>query len=188
MANPNPTTQPKTEVYSVWALPPESVRPRLKSLMSGLRADYDGPEFEPHITVVGAIRLTPESALEMIRSATSGLRPYKAKVASVSRGTFFYQCVYLLIEPTKEVVEASAHCCGHFGYQSSTSYMPHLSLLYQDLTDEEKDKAVKKAEELDKEIGGLEFEISEFALYKTDTEDKSLKSWEKIEVCHLDGK
>ncbi|KAJ4749694.1 Cyclic phosphodiesterase [Rhynchospora pubera] len=177
MANPNPTTQPKTEVYSVWALPPESVRPRLKSLMSGLRAEYDGPEFEPHITVVGAIRLTPESALEMIRSATSGLRPYKAKVASVSRGTFFYQCVYLLIEPTKEVVEASAHCCGHFGYQSSTY-----------LTDEEKDKAVKKAEELDKEIGGLEFEISEFALYKTDTEDKSLKSWEKIEVCHLDGK
>ncbi|KAJ3703986.1 hypothetical protein LUZ61_007691 [Rhynchospora tenuis] len=188
MANPNPTTQQGTEVYSVWALPPESVRPRLKSLMSGLRAEYGGPEFEPHITVVGAIRLTPESALEMIRSATSGLRPYKAKVTSVSRGTFFYQCVYLLIEPTKEVVEASADCCVHFGYQSSTPYMPHLSLLYQDLTDEEKDEAVKKAEELDKEICGLEFEISEFALYKTDTEDKSLKSWEKIEVCRLDGK
>jgi lipopolysaccharide biosynthesis glycosyltransferase len=66
--------------------------------------------------------------------------------------------------------------------------MPHLSLLYQDLTDEEKEKAVKKAEELGKEIIGLEFEISELALYKTDTEDKSLKSWEKIEVCRLDDK
>lgn len=73
-------------------------------------------------------------------------------------------------------------------YVSIVAYMPHLSLLYQDLTDEEKEKAVKKAEELDKEICGLEFEISELALYKTDTEDKSLKSWEKFEVCCLDGK
>ncbi|KAF3340843.1 cyclic phosphodiesterase-like protein [Carex littledalei] len=187
MANPNPT-QTGTKVYSVWAFPPESVLARLKSVMSGLRSEFGGPVFEPHMTVVGAIRLTPESALEMIRSSTSGLRPYKVKVASVSRGTFSSQCIYLLIEPYKEVMEASAHVCGHFGYQRSTSYMPHLSLLYGDLTDEEKEKAVKKTEELDKELCGLEFEISELTLYKTDPEDKSLKSWEKIEVCRLDGK
>lgn len=58
--------------------------------------------------------------------------------------------------------------------------MPHLSLLYADLTEEEKKRAQEKANALDKSIGGLTFQITRLALYKTDTEDKSLKSWEKI--------
>ncbi|XP_073006590.1 cyclic phosphodiesterase-like [Typha latifolia] len=176
------------EIYSVWALPPEDVRARVKRVMSALRSEFGGPEFEPHITVVGAIRLSPDNAIRMLRSASAALSSYTARVASVSRGGFFYQCVYLLIEPTPEVVETSAHCCNGFGYRSSTAYMPHLSLLYQDLTDEEKEKARSRVEELDKEICDLRFKISELALYKTDTEDKSLKSWEKVEVRHLESK
>ena len=66
--------------------------------------------------------------------------------------------------------------------------MPHVSLLYGDLTDEEEEEARKKVEELDKDIYGLEFEISELALYRTDTTDKSLESWELVEVCHLEKK
>nr|CAD1824119.1 unnamed protein product [Ananas comosus var. bracteatus] len=168
--------------------PPEDVRGRLKGLMATLRSEFGGPAFDPHITVVGATRLHPAAAVEMLRSAAAALSPYPARVASVARGGFFYQCVYLLIDPSPEVVEASAHCCRHFGYQSSTPYMPHLSLLYGDLTDEEKERARRRVEELDKEICGLSFQISELALYKTDTEDKSLASWEKVEVCHLENK
>lgn len=63
--------------------------------------------------------------------------------------------------------------------------MPHVSLLYGDLTDEEKQKAQERANILDNSLSGLSFQISKLALYKTDTEDKSLKSWEKIAECTL---
>ena len=65
------------------------------------------------------------------------------------------------------------------------AYMPHLSLLYGDLTEEEKEKARKRVEELDAGLVGLAFKVSSIGLFKTDTEDKSLKSWEKIEICDL---
>ncbi|TVU20586.1 hypothetical protein EJB05_36800, partial [Eragrostis curvula] len=184
----DPADQSPEEVYSVWALPPEPVRGRLRSIMEGLRAAHGGPAFEPHATVVGAIRLRRSQAIEMLRAAGAGVSPYTARVTGVARGDFFYQCVYLLLEPTPEVVGASDHCSGHFGYQRPTPYMPHVSLLYGDLTDEEKEEARKKVEELDKDICGLQFEISELALYRTDTEDKSLDSWELVEVCHLEKK
>ncbi|XP_010916331.2 cyclic phosphodiesterase [Elaeis guineensis] len=171
--------------YSVWALPPEDVAARLKHLMADLRSEFGGPEFEPHITVVGAIRLRPDDAVRRLRSACAALSPYPARVASAARGTFFYQCVYLLIDPSPEVMQTSAHCCEHFAYKNSAAYMPHLSLLYGDLTDEQKEKARQRVEELDKEIRGLSFQISSLALYKTDTEDNTLKSWEKVEVCYL---
>ena len=66
------------------------------------------------------------------------------------------------------------------------AYMPHLSLLYQDLTEDEKKKAQEKANALDGSISGLSFPITRLALYKTDTEDKTLKSWEKIAECNLE--
>ncbi|XP_028783877.1 cyclic phosphodiesterase [Neltuma alba] len=171
-------------VYSVWAQPTEDVRDRMKKLMSGLRSEFGGPEFEPHITVVGAIRLTADDALKKFRSACESLKAYNATVDRVATGTFFYQCVYLLIHPTPEVVETSDHCVSHFGYNRSSPYMPHLSLLYGDLTDEEKKRAQERANALD-DVSGLSFQISRLALYKTDTEDKTLKSWEKITDCVL---
>ncbi|KAG1346559.1 Cyclic phosphodiesterase [Cocos nucifera] len=184
MENPAAGDQ-AAEWYSVWALPPEDVGARLKRLMADLRSEFGGPEFEPHITVVGAIRLRPDDAVRRLRSACAALSPYPARVASAARGTFFYQCVYLLIDPSPEVMQTSAHCCDHFAYKNSAAYMPHLSLSYGDLTDEEKEKARQRVEELDKEICGLSFQVSSLALHKTDTEDKSLKSWEKVEVCYL---
>ncbi|KAF7840380.1 cyclic phosphodiesterase-like [Senna tora] len=180
-----PHPESTKHVYSVWAVPPEEVGVRMKKLMSGLRSEFGGPEFEPHITVVGAISLTADDALNKFRSACEGLKAYDATVDRVATGTFFYQCVYLLIHPTTEVVETSDHCISHFGYMRSSPYMPHLSLLYADLSDEEKKKAEERANSLDDSLSGLSFKINRLALYKTDTEDKTLKSWEKIAECTL---
>ncbi|KAG6405087.1 hypothetical protein SASPL_132669 [Salvia splendens] len=162
---------------------------RLKKLMSGLRSEFGGPEFEPHVTVLGTIKLTECEARDMFQKACEGLKPYAGTVDKVATGTFFYQCVFLLLHPTPEVVEASDHSCAHFGFKRSTrmplfeflpaqgslesrgyiplsstslvvlfmfsyvdslrSYMPHLSLLYGDLTEEEKKTALEKACALD---------------------------------------
>jgi len=63
--------------------------------------------------------------------------------------------------------------------------MPHLSLLYGDLSDEEKQKAQERVNAIDHTLSGLTFQVTRIALYKTDTEDKTLKSWEKIAECTL---
>ncbi|KAF7151634.1 hypothetical protein RHSIM_Rhsim02G0150300 [Rhododendron simsii] len=150
-------------MYSVWVIPPEDVTERLKKPMARLRSEFGGPEFEPH-----------------------GVKAYTATVEKVATGTFFYECIFLLLHPTPQVVEASSHCTGHFGYKSSTPYMPHLSILYGDLSNEEKKKAQAKANILDENISSLRFQISSLALYKADTEDMTLKSWKKIAEFNLD--
>lgn len=178
---------PTKHVYSVWALPPEDLTERLKKLMAGLRSEFGGPEFEPHVTVVGAISLTEDDAIDKFLAACKGVKAYDATVEKVATGTFFYQCVFLLLSPTPQVVEASSHCTGHFGYNSSTPYMPHLSILYGDLSNEEKKKAQEKANILDESIDSLSFQISHLALYETDTEDITLKSWKKIAEFNLEA-
>jgi hypothetical protein len=102
-----PQTQTHAQVekhwYSVWAVPPEDVRARLKKLMDGLRAEFGGPQYEPHMTVVKAVSLRPDDALDKFRSACQGLKPYIATVDHVATGF----CVYLQIHPTAEVFSFS---------------------------------------------------------------------------------
>ena len=83
--------------------------------MEGLKSEFGGPEFEPYVTVVGAISLTADDALAKFRSACDGLKAYNATVDHVATGTFFYQCVFLLLHPTPEVIPISFY---FFGFPS----------------------------------------------------------------------
>ncbi|CAN8325207.1 unnamed protein product [Cochlearia groenlandica] len=175
----------KKEVYSLWALPDDESEPRFRHLMESLRSEFSGPRFDPHVTVAVSADLTAEEAKKMFESACDGLKSYSATVDRVSTGTFFYQCVYLLLRSTPQVMEAGEHCKNHFKCSNTTSYMPHLSLLYAELTEEEKKKAQEKANALDSTIDGMSFRLNKLALCKTDTEDKTLESWERVAVCNL---
>ncbi|KAF5462994.1 hypothetical protein F2P56_018951, partial [Juglans regia] len=62
-------------VYSVWAVPPDNVAAMLKKLLEDLQSEFGGPQFEPHITVFGAISLTSDNELSRFRSACNGLKP-----------------------------------------------------------------------------------------------------------------
>ncbi|VAI71880.1 unnamed protein product [Triticum turgidum subsp. durum] len=168
----DPTDQSPEEMYSVWALP----RHRPWS--------HASPPLRHHRGVLDSLYTGPTCVIVVIVSAAAGLRPFTARVASIGR-----YGVNLLLEPTREMMATSDHCRAHFDYQRPAPYVPHLSLLYGDhLTEEEKAAARKKAGEMDKGIFGLQFEISELALYKTDPKDKSLESWELVELCHLQKK
>ncbi|PHT49449.1 hypothetical protein CQW23_09196 [Capsicum baccatum] len=133
--------------------------------MNGLRSEFGEPQFEPHVTVVGTIKLSEEEARDKFRKGCGEVK----KVYSGTVEKFDVGFVYLLLHPTTEVMEASARCCSSFGYNSASPYMSHMSLLYSDLTDEEKKKAQEKANILDEIIGNMSFQITHLALYKTHT-------------------
>ncbi|KAH9627288.1 hypothetical protein KSS87_013533 [Heliosperma pusillum] len=171
------------QAYSVWGLPTEEARERMKKVMKTLATEFNGPEFEPHVTIVGAINLTLQDALNKFSSACNDLKKaYVVHSKGVSTGT----CVYLLLDTNPQVVALRDHCCRHFAYERRSPYLPHMSLLYADLTEDEKRKAQARANAVDDSLGNLSFSIKRLALYKTDTEDKSLKSWEKVAEYELE--
>ncbi|VFQ58823.1 unnamed protein product [Cuscuta campestris] len=103
LAFPMASIDEKKDAYSVWGLPPPDVSERIKKLMEGIRSEFGGPRFEPHVTVVGDIRLTESEARDKFRQACEGLQAYGAAVSKVATGPSFYQCVFLLLHPTPEV-------------------------------------------------------------------------------------
>ncbi|KAM5575209.1 hypothetical protein ABKV19_014246 [Rosa sericea] len=175
----------KSHSYSVWAIPPDEVSIRVKKVMEGLRAEFGGPEIEPHIPVVGSIRMAHEDVLNEFTNYLQSrvISGYKAKVSRVVFRSSYYQCVSLLVDSSfscknYEITQRALNCNQIFGFCNRVR--PHLSLLYGYLTEEEKKKAEEKVNILDESITSMSFPITRLALYKIDYKDTTLKSWEKI--------
>ncbi|TQD96247.1 hypothetical protein C1H46_018156 [Malus baccata] len=161
--------------YSVWAIPPADVSHRIKKVIEGLKAEFGGPDIEPHIPILGSIQMmSREDALNKFRFAS--MDDIVAKVDRVVTKNYYHQCVSLLMD--RELFENAQRWSYHFGFYNSS--MPYLSLLYGKLTEEERKKAGEIVNILDESITSLTFPITHFALYEIDYDDRSLKSWTKI--------
>ncbi|CAN7132402.1 cyclic phosphodiesterase [Brassica rapa] len=172
----------KREMYAVWAVPEEDVEDRLRRLMEGLRSEFGGPPFDPHLTLVGPQKLTAGEAKLMFEAACEGFKAYPATVDQVSAATSYFQCVYVSLRHNVEVMNAAGHFMGHFKAFTGKLYVPHMSILYGDLTVEEKKKALEKASTLDSSLDGLNFRINRVELWITDAD---VGSWVKIDEHNL---
>ncbi|XP_062018299.1 uncharacterized protein LOC133734694 isoform X2 [Rosa rugosa] len=105
--------------YSIWAIPSDDVSLRIKKVMESLRAEFGGPEIEPHIPIVVSIRMTYEDVLNKFRSLRSkNLHAYQAKVDLVVTRNFYHQCVSLLIDKSEQLICTTEICNDHFGLPS----------------------------------------------------------------------
>ncbi|KAL6142573.1 hypothetical protein ACLB2K_060852 [Fragaria x ananassa] len=127
--------------------------------MEPLRAEFGGPAIEPHITVVGSVLLNHDYVIKQFINGCQNIDPYTCEVDQV----------------------------GHFGgyLHRCNAHMPHLSLLYGNLTEEERKRALEKVTELDDSIDSLKFTMSRLVLYKTHNEARDQHSWEKVMEYNL---
>ncbi|AEE84109.1 hypothetical protein [Arabidopsis thaliana] len=186
--NATPLQPPQTQeddeeekaMYAIWAVPEDDVEDRLQRLMEGLRSEFGGPAFDPHLTLVGPFpyKLTASEAKRMFKSACEGFKVYPATVDQVSAGTSYFQCLYVSLRHTVEVMNAAGHFMAHFKPFTGKFYVPHMSILYGDLTEREKKKALEKAYTLDSSLDGLNFKINRVALWITDAD---VGSWVKVD-------
>lgn len=102
VAPPPPQEPEKLGEFSVWAMP-NHYDPTLHLAMTQLKETYEGPEFEPHVTVMGAYTALPSQAEKCLKELCASILPITLKIKKVGCGNTFHQCVYLLMDPTEEV-------------------------------------------------------------------------------------
>ena len=61
------------------------------------------------------------------------MQPYKVRFDKPDYGSIYHQCVYMLCHQDESTMKAGKQSKETFGQDASTSYMPHLSLLYSDI-------------------------------------------------------
>ncbi|PNW77034.1 hypothetical protein CHLRE_10g419550v5 [Chlamydomonas reinhardtii] len=182
--------------YSLWAQPKGRLGEQLKAEIAHLAARHGAPVFPPHTTVLGDIERPGgrQEVLAVAAELAKKVKKYRINFTDVTRGSIYYQCVYLSVAKDEGAMAAAATAREVFGITTGP-YMPHLSLLYSDIPQEERAKAVEyETARLYGESSGYDtllvengYQVDSLAVWYTPVADKSLQSWCLVGEFELTG-
>lgn len=114
------------------------VRDHLAATIGRLADLHNAPRFQPHITLAPAFETAADAALAVIRSAAVRLSPVEVTFAAIRHEQTYFRSLYLIAEPSAQLAAFHEAARKAWALDTSWSFMPHLSLLYSDISDEEK--------------------------------------------------
>jgi 2'-5' RNA ligase len=139
----------RSKDYALWLLPAGAESVRLKQCIQNLAGTQNhSPTFAPHVTLLHPIQIaTPipditakvrDAIAEAFESFNVSALPLE--LLSAQGGSHFYQSVLAPVRPHSTLLALRKACERQFGLPDSPEYFPHLSLLYGDLSKEERSK------------------------------------------------
>lgn len=180
---------PIVNSYSLWVMPRGPLADKLHGEIRGLVARTPGaPPVLPHVTLLGGIKSTEADVLARARQLAATLKPYRITFDRVACGSIFHQCVYVLCKADEQTMQAGAAAREAYGHDPRSRYMPHLSLLYADIDQQERERVVAEEQQRlfgpgqallagDQELG---FRVTSLTVWETEESDKSLVSWRQL--------
>lgn len=130
--------------YSLWLIPKGAEYDRFANLIKRLADEYNGPIFEPHITLLGSISQTKKEVIEKARQLCLGQKPFPITLQTVDYQDFFFRALYIQAQITEPLLKMHNQAKELFNMQHIPPYMPHLSLLYGNYSLKIKKEIIKK--------------------------------------------
>lgn len=150
-----------TKHYSLWLLLPEEARSRYAALIETLSREHGTPRFEPHITLLGGLQGEEEVLGTLARDLARRLEPFDVRLLDAGYIEEYYRCLFVLVAHSRPLMQAYDEARKQFDRRLELSFMPHLSLMYGLLDEEDKEKILDR-------IGRYfddRFRVQELALY-----------------------
>jgi len=169
----------KTEEYALFLMLPSTSRicSTLKSTLSKLSRKYNTPYFEPHVTLITGVGCSEKEAIQKTAKIASTIKPYTIELENIGHLNKYYQSLFVKTRKTPEVMDANLVSRKIFGQETNSKYMPHLSVIYGNFSEETKKEIIKK---IGKPSGS--FMVREIQLFSIAGE---VKDWYRIKIFPL---
>eukprot|EP00980_Cylindrotheca_fusiformis_P004741 scaffold1008_cov124-Cylindrotheca_fusiformis.AAC.9 len=169
---------------SLWMCPTGEANDAYTKIIQETANEYGTyGDFIPHITLVAA--LLSDNVVERVRELAKHIPPYEFEVDELSSRDAYFQSVYMKMKPTPDVVKANGIARKFFEErQSDPPYMPHMSLIYGDLTEKQKKAAMPKIAAKVKDIPTRKLHVDSIQVWSTQGQ---VEDWYVIETVPLTG-
>jgi len=124
--------------FALWLTFPEDVGSRLRDHIGRLSQRFSTPRFEPHITLLGAIRLEEPLLLSKCSLLAAELRPLDTRLVKAASANEFFRSLFIEVERSAALLHARKRALEIFDIQEPEPYAPHVSLLYGDIAPAQK--------------------------------------------------
>jgi len=158
----------QSATYSLWLEPTGNTAYKLQQRIKELSKKYDTPLFSPHVTLLGGLTASKTELEALTETLVSSVTPFDLKLTNAGYLNTFYQSLFIHVEQNEGLTYLHKNACRLFDCpeEYENEYMPHLSLLYGDINQKQKEKILNNI--------GREFYIRFTA--------------KKVVLMHTDGK
>lgn len=115
--------------YSIWIISPKPVYTHLKDIIDQLSKKYNGPVFEPHMTLLGNIESDLPEIEKKVKELASSITNLKLSLGPVSFSTTYFQSVFVRVNSIAQLMQLNLEAKRLFCRENDV-FMPHMSLLY----------------------------------------------------------
>jgi 2'-5' RNA ligase len=127
----------KDVAYSVWLMLAQPSQEQFRTVVADLAKAYDAPLFDPHVTLFVGFEGEREGR-EILASLAAAARPIMLNPVGLRSTELFHKTLFVQFESNAAAESIRAGCESMSLKPSDYSLDPHLSLIYQHLTDDQK--------------------------------------------------
>jgi len=120
--------------YVIWLLPPDEVRERFARLIHELAQANDTDAFDPHITLMDGLSGDETQIRNSAHEIALGLAPLDVRLTDADYLDEFHRALFVRVEPSAALSAAHRMARSLFAAQENREFIPHMSLLYGNLT------------------------------------------------------
>lgn len=163
--------------YSIWIMPDALEGERYADIIRLFSSTYSTPFFEPHVTLLGGLSGSEDSLIKGTSDIASSIHSFMIQFDKIGYLEEYFRSLFVLLKRDAELEHIWKAASARFHLRID-SYMPHMSLIYGFIPEEEKQEIIKKIT-----VNGIGngFLAKKLALYST---EGSVERWEKI--CSFD--
>jgi 2'-5' RNA ligase len=128
-----------TARYSLWLLLPRPAQERFQALIATLSARLGTPAFEPHITLLGGLTGAEEDLRQRTRALACAIKSFEVRLLEAAWLDEYYRCLFVEVALSRALHAAHEAAGRHFDRRLDAGFYPHLSLVYGNLEEKEKE-------------------------------------------------
>jgi 2'-5' RNA ligase len=164
--------------HSLWLMPSGIIRDTITRVIKKLSTEYFTPAFDPHITLLGQVSGTEQEIIDKTTTLAKSLHPFPVRLGVLSGMNDYFRCLFARIEESKELIDANRIVRQVFNRETDPSFMPHLSLLYGNLSEDFKQEIIS---EIGKKLS-LSFQVEAIHVIST---NGAVGDWKKAAEISL---
>jgi 2'-5' RNA ligase len=165
--------------YSLWLRPFGDIAFSIQQRINKLSDKFGTPKFEPHVTLISGLRHGETELVQLTKTLAGSLKPFDILLTNAGYRNKYYQSLYVHVKKNEALMNAYQTALHLFDIEESEEFIPHLSLLYGDLSQQEKERILSV---MGREFH-IRFEVHSLLLVKTG----GLPSeWKKIHLAEFD--
>lgn len=167
-----------SDKHSLWLRPFGDIAFSLQQRINKLSDTYGSPSFEPHVTLLSGMRYGETELIQLTDTLAGALEPFNIVLTSAGYKNAYYQSLFVHVKKSDELMNAHHTARQLFGYDAGEEFMPHLSLMYGDFSQEEKERILSI---MGREFH-LRFRVHSLLLVKTEGKPDD---WKKIHTAEF---